>query len=221
MTSHDIKTAALCWLRFGRRYPYVCTEGGRWNADVLGATTKALTEIEVKVSKSDFKVDFVKTKHDWYAKVTPAYRGAGFIPNQMYYAVPKELETFALEYLAKQAEITPLSTPRDMLRAPTVAKYGLLVYDETRRRDDSLVCIKTAGKIHAIAPSPKVLENMLLRMGSELAGFHIYSHRYQTWLSEMKDETRKLSNAVDIDPEDRGIIEAGDSSHEPIPGQMP
>ena len=199
--SEAIKTAVMCWLRFGRRYPYVCTEAGRFNADVIGATTKSITEVEVKVSKSDLRADWTKNKHAYYRHVSPLYRGAGWIPNQMYFAVPESMKDFALEQLASQN-----------------SKYGLMTFNPELANDSALTCVRTAQKLHTAPPSPKVLENILLRMGSELTNFHIYSHRYNTWLHDMKDEARKLSGAVDLDPEDRGIIEEGGKKDETVPG---
>jgi hypothetical protein len=203
VASEQIKTAVLCWLRFGRRYPYVCTEVGRFSADVLGATTKSITEVEVKVSKSDFRADFAnkKNKHALYKNVSPRYRGAGWLPNQMYFAVPEAMKDFALEQLAAQ-------NPR----------YGLMIFKDGLADIHALECVKTAQKLHTVAPSPKILENILLRMGSELTNFHIYSHRYNIWLHDMKDEARKLSGAVDVDPESHGIMEGEEKKNETVSG---
>lgn len=201
MNSETLKIAALCWLRWGRKYPYVCTEAGRFSADVIGATTKTLTEVEVKISKADLRADFVKPKHAYYRHVSPQYRGAGWIPNQMYFAVPEELRDYALEQLANQN-----------------SKYGLLVFKEDLPNGHNLACVKTAGKLHTAAPSARVLELTLMRMGSELCNFHAYSHRYQTWLHEMKHEAKHMSGASDIDPEEHAILSEGGPSDAPVPG---
>ena len=201
MNSEDIKTAALCWLRWGRQYPFVATEVGRWSADVLGATKTTMTEVEVKISKSDLKADFVKPKHKFYAEISPLYRGAGWLPNQMYFAVPEELQEFALTALQEKNP-----------------KYGLLVFKEGLPNGHNLTCMRTAKKLHQASPSPKVLEQFVLRMGSEICNFHAYSHRYRSWLEEMKHEAKHMSGASDADPEPHAIMEEGEKKDAPETG---
>jgi hypothetical protein len=119
----------------------------------------------------------------------------------MYFAVPEAMKDFALEQLAAQ-------NPR----------YGLMIFKDGLADIHALECVKTAQKLHTVAPSPKILENILLRMGSELTNFHIYSHRYNIWLHDMKDEARKLSGAVDVDPESHGIMEGEEKKNETVSG---
>lgn len=64
------------------------SKAGLYESDVL-AITKSLmiTEIEVKISRSDFKADFKKT-HKHYRMQNPITDGWRWTPNKFYFACP-------------------------------------------------------------------------------------------------------------------------------------
>ena len=87
MTSADLKTEALCWLRFGKKLSYICTEVGKWNADAFGCNEAYSVEIEVKISKADLRHEFKSKAAKHYS-----YRnGHALAPNYFYFYVPSEL----------------------------------------------------------------------------------------------------------------------------------
>lgn len=154
------------WLRFGKRLPYVATEAGYFNADVLGADEYTLVEIEVKKSKSDLRRDF-QTK-SWKHMV---YNGPGndphrWAPNLFYFLVPQELGDWAAEQL-EQAK-----TPA-----------GLLVLNKSSFSTGfvprgNLVVRKRPKTIHKFPPQPFVLKRIAERMANELTGLRlILEHR--------------------------------------------
>lgn len=153
--SHEISTACLGYLRFAKRMPYVATEfkENLWRADVYAANKELAIEVEVKVSTSDFKADFLKGKH------ALPLRG----PNKFYFAVPLCMKAFALEQLAKYPN------------------YGLLVYDQEVDTSESwmwkrLSTVRKAAWLHRDRPKECTKKALLMRMGSELFGFHLVSH---------------------------------------------
>jgi hypothetical protein len=106
-----LHTEALAWLRYGKRMPIVCTEAGKWNADVLGMNSKMCIEVEVKHSISDLRADFRNKahKHYLYQQANPKH-ATGYekgwhtnIPNFFYFLTPAELKDKALEIIADKA----------------------------------------------------------------------------------------------------------------------
>lgn len=109
MDSHILTTELMYYLRFIRKCYLVAPEVkyNRSRSDVLAVLDKKIYEFEVKVSKSDLKRDFDKTltlgwratrrkvaKHMVYTSST---ENGPFVPHYFSFAVPPELETFALE----------------------------------------------------------------------------------------------------------------------------
>jgi hypothetical protein len=155
MDSLDLKTACLCYLRFARRMPYIATEFSvGWNyADVFAADKDMSLEIEVKVSVRDFCRDFFKHKHE----VPDAKRS----PNKFYFAIPVHIKD-AVEAQMKDKNVL----------------YGLMTYDDQAigpRLWEGLLITKRAGWLHREPPKPELLERILLRMGSEIAGYSMAS----------------------------------------------
>lgn len=167
--SSIMKTEALAWLRFGKKMPYVCTEGGYWNADCLGLSDDYAIEVEVKVSIADLKREFVtKTaKHFLYAtaeerKETPAPAGT---PNYFYFYVPKEIEEAALAIVKEKA-------PR----------AGLAVFEDVgsgwAQAGKKTSIAHRPVKLHDKKPSPGFKEVVLRRMGSELVGRYLVQQQF-------------------------------------------
>lgn len=160
MSKFSLHVEALAWLRFGKRMPWVCTEAGRFNADVLGADDKQLVEVEVKRSRSDFAADFKNKvyKHECYADGRETYKRV-WIPNYFYFFVPENLVEAGLEILEEQKSPAGLVA----LRIP---KVGIYDHIPVSRR---VSVVKRANKIHSRSPSPGVIKALGLRMSSEIA----------------------------------------------------
>jgi hypothetical protein len=163
-----MEVEALCWLRFGKKLPLVCTEGGYWNADVIGMNDEFSIEIEIKRSKQDFKRDFSTklAKHYLYnnAEDAPSRQ----TPNYFYFYVPASLEEAALEILKEQN-----------------SKAGLAVYSPVPRALDGrhTYVSKRATKLHDKPPSPGFRKTVLQRMGSELCGRYIANRDLQVQIA--------------------------------------
>lgn len=180
----DLYVEALCWLRFGKRLPYICTEGGHWNADVLGMNDKFSVEVEIKVSKADLKRDFTSKsgKHYLYdnAGISPSRQ----VPNYFYFYVPPELEKDALLILGEKQ-----------------SKAGLAVYDfetlvvpsATMAAGKRTRIARRPTKLHDNEPSEQFKNTVLMRMGSELCGRY---QMYQKGLHDIAGEVRNLSNSI-------------------------
>jgi len=152
-----MKVAVMCYLRYKRRYKIIATEAGYFSADVLAMNDKELLEVEIKISKSDFKNDFKKSKHLIYNNDEAAFSEIekSFIPNRMYYAVPCELVEWAKEQLT------------------THPQYGLISVDlEHHLIKSSPECtvnkVKLPKKFHKSLPSDKVRASIIARNSSEL-----------------------------------------------------
>ena len=172
----------LCWLRFGKRFKYVSTECGEFNADVLGSDGKQLIEIEVKVSKADFLADFRnKAKHNVYANPQTT-SWPEWIPHKFYIIVPPNLADFAKDFLA-------MNYPR----------YGLIVMSEQFERGmyykpESHVLVKAAA-LHREPVPPKVLNGLLMRMSSEICGLRIWNQAARS----LRDSLLHIQAQKDID----------------------
>ena len=66
MNSNFIKAALVSYFRFKRQVHIIATECGWFSSDLLMIANKHLTEIEIKVSLSDFRADFKKPKHEFF-----------------------------------------------------------------------------------------------------------------------------------------------------------
>lgn len=160
MNALDLKTEALCWLRFGKKMEYVCTEGGYWEADVLGLSEKFAIEVEVKMSRQDLKREFRSkaSKHYLYNNVdgSPSKQ----VPNYFYFYVPAELEAAAMEIIGSECP-----------------KAGLAIYEPFGwARDGKKTRVaKRPTKLHDTPPTSNFIHTVLLRMGSELCGRYLVS----------------------------------------------
>lgn len=120
--SDIIKLELMKYFRFEKGMVFVCSECIH-QSDINAINEKCLVEVEVKISKSDFRREFATPtlkngtywkakKHEFYANPENAY-SSYIIPNKFYFCVPEELEQWAMEYLKGKNQ-----------------KYGLLIYDE-------------------------------------------------------------------------------------------
>jgi len=183
MTSLDLKTAALCWLRFGRQLEYVATEVGNYSADVFGATDKATYEIETKVSKYDLRNDFKKSKHKNYNH--EGTRWGHWVPTYFYFCVP--------EYLVEEAK---------SLVETNNSKYGILQYTDgppTFKQHERLSVAKRAGKIHTQQTNEQVFRYLALRMGSDLCNLYIHKQADSEMWKAVIEQSKALAKTPDLD----------------------
>lgn len=158
-TSDKIKLALMKFLRFSNQYTAVCTEGVR-NADVSGIKNNKLIEVEIKISKSDFKNELKhkQCKHDEYKNPDEHLKASWKnqeIPNKFYFCVPIEMEEWALKELDK-----------------INIKYGLLIWEDCgdvgwiRQR-------RSAMHLHTEKISDKALDIFLKRLTSEVINLRL------------------------------------------------
>lgn len=172
MKSADLKTEALCWLRFGKKLDYICTEGGYWSADVLGVSEEFAIEVEVKVSIADLRAEFrnKKTKHYYYANTK-----GGWVPNFFYFAVPLELAEKTVEIVK---ELAP--------------KAGVLAYQYPHERPGMRMrVVKRPTSLHDKKPDKRLVRAAMLRMGSELCNLHIALDKLKNAPIEQVEELKK------------------------------
>jgi hypothetical protein len=148
--TRKIKHRALCWLRLKKKCPFIATEVGGFNADVVGVTEKDLVEIEVKVSIEDLKADLRKEKHRYYNNETTFIsHSAPWIPTHMYYAVSADLVDKTVELFEQRK----------------LVNYGII-------NGENFQVVKNAKRLHKKQPCQSVKFKIALRMGSELIRFH-------------------------------------------------
>lgn len=201
-----MKTEALCWLRYGKQMQLVCTEGGYWNADVLGACDEFTVEVEVKVSVADLRAEFrnKRTKHAYYDKHSK------WTPNYFYFLVPSEIAEKAVEIVKEK-----------------FPKAGVLVYKPsrwpTKRWNEHVISFaKRASKLHDNKPHPDLLYSLAKRMGSELCSLHRAMDQLKgAEISELQDLKKQIIDSVvashgtvdwEFEPDDvdTGVGDAGD-----------
>lgn len=158
MNAGLLKTEALCWLRFTKQLDFVCTEGGYWSADVLGAGDEFVIEIEVKTSRADLLAEFrnKKAKHAYYQTNT------NWAPNYFYVLVPQDLAPEAIEILKEK-----------------MPKAGVLAYAYPNfRHGERLKVMRKAQKLHNKKPFAKLMQSIKRRAASELCGLHLAMDRF-------------------------------------------
>jgi len=193
-----IASALMGWLRFGKQFHYVAREAGMFSSDVLGTDEKNVIEIEIKVSKSDFKADWKKDKHHHYKKRahvgTRTYpsghkrRWHQHIPNQFYFACPSHMKEFALEQVKANAP-----------------DYGVLVMEDNRLEIPQynmwkrLRVVKRAKFMHRNPPGEGLMKDMVARMSSNIAHMHLQRRLDKDWLKLAQDTAIGFSKMVDIE----------------------
>ncbi len=150
----SLHTEAMCWLRFGKRMPIVCTEVGPWHADVIGVSSKMAIEVEIKKSKSDLQAEFrnKKAKHFYYANADKGT--ASFVPNYFYFYVPEALGEYTVKVIE---ELCP--------------KAGVAVQTDTTYMDGkNTTVIRKPTRLRVDPPRPGFVRTAMMRMSSELCG---------------------------------------------------
>lgn len=177
MDSGRLKTEALCWLRYTKQLDYVCTEGGAWSSDVLGACRNYIVEVEVKVSRADILAEFrnKKTKYAYYESIQR------FTPNYFYFLVPQDLAPEA-----------------SMLLEEKYPKAGVLTYRYPRNRPGTrLMCTRPGKQLHKEKPTDKFLRSIWRRMASELCGMHIALDALTDKIGPVEDLKKKIVETVE------------------------
>lgn len=150
-TSDKIKCCLMKFLRIEKQFDCVCTEGVR-NADISAIKAQKLIEVEIKISKSDFKNELKhkKTKHDIYKNITNGNAEWMKVPNKFYFCVTKEMEEWALKEIDK-----------------IDIRYGLMVWQDNG--DCGSVYIRRkAMHLHTTKINNFMLIDFCKRMTSEL-----------------------------------------------------
>lgn len=164
--SDIIKLDLMKFLRFQKQYDCVCSEGVN-NADISAIKNQKLIEIEIKISKSDFKNELKHKswKHDKY-KDLQALKNTDWmrIPNKFFFCVPQEMEEWVLK------EIENINF-----------KYGLIVWQE------GFVYIRRqALHIHNDKLNNFVLIEFCKRITSELINLKIQTNNDKQELEALK-----------------------------------
>jgi hypothetical protein len=200
MSSDDLKTLAICWLRFKKQFDLVCTEDPSRNADAIGTESsiqcRKMIEIETKISISDLRADNRKgghsrvcmTKHEQLAKcmeVNPLSeqfdiihgtktenRDHTVLPSQFYFMVPEELSTAALEVITALYPHTGL-----MVGKPCLSGHFT----------DQATVIKRAPVLHKMLIAKHIKTGISSRMTSEICGLRLDRMR-EKWSNISKQE---------------------------------
>jgi len=180
----------MCWLRYGKKMPIVCTEAGadEWPADVLAMNKSTCIEVEVKISRSDIFNDFTKkeAKHYAYKNATDRASSTSWVPNFFYFLVPEELAKEAVEIISQKQP-----------------KAGIIAfsYDFGFRNGQRIRLVKPATELHNLKPSAKLRAKALLRMGSELCCNKLAFAKLGESEAVMKAQTVPVGILDVIDPQ--------------------
>lgn len=176
-TAADLKAEALCWLRYGKRLPAVCTEvrvAHGWLPDVLGCSPDSVVEVEVKISKTDLRRDQNDKKAKFWRYQNLEASGHQYtnrIPNYFYYMVPESLRETALEVVKDGFQ-----------------RAGVLVYRPQNLLDGrNLEIVKAAQKLHNQKPTASFLHEVFLRTSSELCGTRVALLKLRREVDQMLD----------------------------------
>lgn len=145
INSDMMKIVIASHFRYRLKYKYTCTE---YNfMDVCACNKKKLTEIEVKISKSDLKNDSKKWKHSFYSG---EYKKGGrkIIPNKFYYAITDKLyrDPECVKFIKNLNE-----------------NYGIIVISDWREP----YFAKRAKSLHTFNIEEKFLNKIIDRITSE------------------------------------------------------
>ena len=151
----------MYYYRFIRHWPLVATEVGVLNsdfADVIGACSTDVQEVEIKVSLSDFEHEFKskQNKHDAYLNelINPGKK----LPDPVYKLMPNKLFYAVESHLVK-----------DVFRVVEGTPYGVM---EVRKDwNNPVSVIRPAGKLHHGFPT-RLWDRTVQRCSSELTSMY-------------------------------------------------
>lgn len=158
-----IKLELMKYYRFKRGFEVCCTEG-IFHADFNALDNDKLIEVEIKISKSDFKHEFVEDmskknfsmtkfkKHQYYAGVKTLNKWCYSMPNYFYFCVPEEMVQFAAAEIMKHNK-----------------KYGLIAYNPNPKPYEELIRVAlTAQKLTTEPPNESTKRAIIKRVTSEM-----------------------------------------------------
>lgn len=161
LTSIEIKGLVMYYYRFVRHWPLVATEVGVLNnyyADVIGANSNEVVEVEIKTTLHDFEHEFQskKKKHDAYLNelINPGHK----LPDQMYKLMPNRLFYAVEPHLIKDVFHVVEGTP-----------YGVM--EVHKSINDPIRVVRPAGKLHHGFPT-RLWDRTVQRCSSELTSMY-------------------------------------------------
>ena len=159
---YTVHAEAMAWLRYVKKCPLVATEVGYWSADVLGVDGDKSIELEIKKSKADLLAEFRNkaTKHYLYGNCPE--KGTKSVPSYLYFFVPLELASVALEVITEKAPKAGLA----VLKYPTGT-------GSARWAGQGVEVLKRPVRLHKGKVSAAMLRALTLRMGSELVSLRL------------------------------------------------
>lgn len=166
MTANEIKNAVLAHYRFKRQFPYLATEC--FDSDVLVSDGRFLTEIEVKISLSDYRREFKKGKYsEWFRDSLMENRGESYAcnldPNFMFFAAPEDLA----HKIAADPEYHKYGHGVISVKKRLHVYYSMKT-GQYKKEVVEMEVLKRAKKLHGNHASEKTLCLMVSRMASEL-----------------------------------------------------
>lgn len=174
--ANKLHLEAVCWLRFVRRFQYVCTEYGRWNCDVIGLTAETSVELEIKSSISDLKAEFKNkvTKHKIYNSNSPHARP--FVPNYFYFFMPQALVEKAKPIIHEQSPFAGI----------------ISMADTNYRAGMNASVVHKAKLIHDDPPTKHMITTCASRMSSQICGLMQHLATTIEEINMHRDESLKL-----------------------------
>ena len=178
MTAIELKEAALYFLRFERSMTHIATEFGQYSADVVGATSDRLIELETKISLGDLRNDFKKDKHRRYLKASDDcdfdYNHQD-MPNYFYFMVPPALADEAVRLCEEHNKY-----------------YGVVIYsgDQEHHWINRWKVVRRGKRMHTRKPNEKCLSRIAARMATEIVVAHSLKYRVAEMRTIMVDELR-------------------------------
>lgn len=201
LDSNYVKTELMCWLRYGRRMPIVCTELvglSRWTPDVIAINESLVIEVEVKVDRYDLRREFDQrgklAKHLQYQAV-PA-------PNIFYFGVTSALVEEATQLVSEHAP-----------------KYGVVEVSDGRCAYGANSTVRRkAQKLHDRPPSRRLAMVATQRMSSELVHLHQLQELFAAQVHEMIMDSKggmlqmaaRAVGALDIEDERSVFVRAAE-----------
>ena len=195
----SLHAEALAWLRYSKQMPIVVTESVK-QADVLGINAVTAIEVEIKVSIADLRAEFRNktVKHMVYREVAADSKIGPYTycPNFWYLFVDQALAEKTLEIAAEFAPYAGIL----VRNAPARNAYGAGKYN--------CYVARKATRLHKNPPRPQFIRAAIMRMASEICGWHLLSGKKLVGVpvDEVKTAIARQLHAVEatLDHEDPG-----------------
>jgi hypothetical protein len=178
------KAVLFSYFRFGNQASHIASECGNYYSDILLVKKEQLIEVEVKVSKVDFKNDFKKDKH----RVFNSTLKENFVFDGLHekqhlfesYQKRYNKEHFLLQGFKRDMSFIPnkfyFAVPSNLVEfcseylKNNYPQYGLIeIKDEIIPWMQRATVVKQAKTLHKRKVNTLAKETISSRMGSELA----------------------------------------------------